>query len=208
MGTVTTTDTSAGVDAQLAALTARQDALRAAIERRATEVVRAWMITQGRTWLAVEFTKTRPEPPFDADAALVAAVAQLPRSAFGCGLDVRGSFIVRLADLNAVLRRAHDDAAADAGRARLEMVLVVDPDGGTNVTLFLDGVEFDDFTEFVVDAGRGHTFSDWTESRDEAIAVASPAAAALLAASFDYPPGHRYIDDAPDGWPVEAGVSR
>jgi hypothetical protein len=208
MKMTTTTDTSDVVDAQLAALAARQDALRAAIERRATEVVRAWMIAQGRTWLAVEFTKNRPEPPFDADAALAAAVAQLPRSAFGCGLDVRGSCIVRLADLNAVLRRAHDDAIADADRTRLEMVLVRDPDGGTDVTLFFDGVEFDDFTEFVVDAGRGHSFSDWTESRDDAIAVASPAATALLAASFDYPPGHQYVEDAPDGWPFVNGEAR
>ncbi len=196
------------VDPQLGTLLARQEAVRAAVERRAVEVVRAWLIAQGRTWLAVEFTKTRPEAPFDGDAALAAAVAQLPRGAYGCGLDVRGSFIVRLADLNAVLRRAHDDEVADEQRPRLEMVVVRDPDGGTDVTLFLDGVVFDDVTEFVVDAGAGHTFGDWTEARDDAVAVASGAAAALLAASFDHPPGHRYIEGAPDGWPFADETAR
>lgn len=144
-------------------------------------MVRAWLIEQGRTWLAVEFTKTRPEPPFDGDAALAAAVSELPRRAYGSGLDVRGSFIVRLSDLNAFLRRAHDDAAAVPHGPRLELVVVRDPDGGTDVTVLVDGVQLDDYDEYVIDAGRGYTFSDWTESREEAIASASPAAAALLA---------------------------
>ena len=56
-----------------------------------------------------DFTKTRPEPPFDGDDGLIAAVGKLPRRAFCCGLDVRGSFIVRLADLNGYLGRLHDD---------------------------------------------------------------------------------------------------
>jgi hypothetical protein len=196
-------------DPQLAALVARQREVVAAIERRAVEVVRAWLIEHGRTWLAVEFTKTRPESPFDGDAALAAAVATLPRRAYGCGLDVRGSFIVRLADLNAFLSRAHDDDAAAALQGpRLELVLVRDPDGDTDATLFVDGVEIDDCDEYVIDAGRGYTFGDWTESRDDAVAAASPAAAALLAASFDYPPGHQYIDDAPEGWPFEDSEAR
>lgn len=59
--------------------------------------------------IAVEFTKSRAEPPFDDDAELAAAVGRLPRRAFGCGLDVRGSFIVRLAALNGYLGRLHDD---------------------------------------------------------------------------------------------------
>ena len=47
-----------------------------------------------------------------------------------------------------------------------------------------------------------------SESREEAIASASPAAAALLASSYDYPPGYAYIDDAPEGWPFEDSEAR
>ncbi|WP_231119557.1 MULTISPECIES: hypothetical protein [Mycobacterium avium complex (MAC)] len=97
---------------QQPALLARQDQARAAGERRAVEVVRTWLIERERTWLAVDFTKTRPEPPFDDDSELCVAVGRLPRQAYGSGLDVRGSFIVRLADLNGLLSRAHDDAGA------------------------------------------------------------------------------------------------
>ena len=68
--------------------------------------------------------------------------------------------------------------------------------------------QLDDYDEYVIDAGRGYTFSDWTESREEAIASASPAAAALLASSYDYPPGYAYIDDAPEGWPFEDSEAR
>lgn len=103
-------DTAASIpDQQLGVLLARRDALGADIADRAAELVRAWLIERRRTWLAVEFTRTRPEPPFDGDASLVAAVANLPRRAFGSGLDVRGSFIVRLADLNAFLGYGHDE---------------------------------------------------------------------------------------------------
>ncbi len=201
---------AAGVvtDPQLVALSARREQVRAAIERRAVEVVRAWLIEQGRTWLAVEFTKTRPEPPFDGDAVLAAAVGELPRRAYGSGMDVRGSFIVRLSDLNAFLSRAHDDAETVAREPRLELVVIRDPDGGTDVTVFADGVVIDDYDEYVIDAARGHTFGDWTESRAEAIASASPAAAAMLAASYDDPPGYQYIDGAPDGWPFEDSEAR
>lgn len=104
---------AAGTVADLpAALLVSQDQLRAAVERRAVEVVRTWLIERGRTWLAVDFTKTRPEPPFDGDSELCVAVVRLPRQAYGSGLDVRGSFIVRLADLNGSLSRTHDDATA------------------------------------------------------------------------------------------------
>lgn len=192
-------------DVQLSALETRERQLSVAIERRAAEVVRSWLVDHGRTWVAVDFTRSRAESPFDGDAGLAAAVGRLPRRAFGCGLDVRGSFIVRLADLNGYLGRLHDDSTLTAPGPRVELVVVRDPDGGTNATMFLDGAELpaSDVEEYVVDAGWGHTYSDWIESRDDAVEAASPAAAALLRESYDYPPGHRYIEDAPDGWPTE-----
>ena len=72
-----------------------------------------------RIWVAVDFTKTRPEPPFDGDDGLTAAVGKLPRRAFCCGLDVRGSFIVRLADLNGYLGRLHDDLRHPQSKSRV-----------------------------------------------------------------------------------------
>lgn len=192
-------------DPQLTALVARERQLSEAIERRAAEVVRSWLLDHGRSWVAVDFTKTRAEPPFDGDAGLSAAVGRLPRRAFGCGLDVRGSFIVRLVALNGYLGRLHDDSTPAAPGPRVEVVVVRDPDGGTNATLFLDGTELaaSDVEEYVVDAGRGAVYGDWIESRDDAVDAASPAAAALLRGSYDYPPGHQYVEDAPDGWPFE-----
>ena len=179
-------------------------------QRPAAEVVRAWLLDHHRTWVAVDFTKTRPEPPFDGDDGLTAAVGKLPRRAFGCGLDVRGSFIVRLADLNGYLGRLHDDQAPAEQQPRIELVIVRDPDGGTDATMFLDGAELadTDVSEYVIDAGRGHVYRDWIESRDCVVESASPAAAELLRASYDYPPGHQYIDGAPDGWPLEDGEDR
>jgi hypothetical protein len=87
------------------------------------------------------------------------------------------------------------------------LVIVRDPDGGGAATMFLDGAELadGDVSEYVIDAGRGHIYSDWIESRDGVVESASPAAAELLRASYDNPPGHQYIEGAPEGWPVEDG---
>lgn len=93
----------------LAALKAIRQQVDAAIERSAVQVIRGWMLAYDRSWLAVDFTKTRPEPPFADDKNLVAAVGSLPRRAFGCGLDLRGSFIVRLEALNEILGLDYDD---------------------------------------------------------------------------------------------------
>jgi hypothetical protein len=32
--------------------------------------------------------------------------------------------------------------------------------------------------------------------------------AELLRQCYDYPPGYKYIDDAPDGWPYDDGEGR
>lgn len=209
MATTTQRPTGAA-DPQLAALMARQTQLAEAIERRAAEVVRTWLLDHDRTWVEVDFTKTRPEPPFDGDDGLTAAVGTMPRRAFGSGLDMRGSFIVRLAELNGHLGRLHDDQTPEEQFPRIELVIVRDPDGGTAATMFLDGAELSDgdISKYLIDAGSGHMYSDWIESRDDAVEGASPAAAALLSASYDYPPGHQYIEGAPEGWPVEDGQDR
>lgn len=104
-----TTVCEASTDPQLARMLARRDHLGDAIEHRAAEVVRTWLIDHNRTWLAVDFTRAMPEPPFDGEAGLVAAVVNLPGQVFGSGLDVRGSFIIRLSDLNTLLGYRHDD---------------------------------------------------------------------------------------------------
>lgn len=89
-------------------------------------------------------------------------------------------------------------------RPQLELVIVRDPDGDTDCTLFMDGRELvfgAEYDEYQIDAGRGYTYSDWIDARDRAVAAASPAAAARIAAAYDDPPGDQYIDDAPEDWP-------
>lgn len=185
-------------DPQLASLIERHDELAAAVGRRAVEVIREWMLARDRSWLAVDFTKTRPEPPFADDAGLAAAVRALPRRAFGSGLDVRGSFIVRLEALNAILGLMHTDRTPPAPRPRLEVVV-----SGDDVTVFLDGAQIEGHVPFVVDAGQGCNFRQWMAARDAAIDQASPAAGALLRQVYDHPPEHTEIAGAPVGWPGE-----
>jgi hypothetical protein len=38
------------------------------------------------------------------------------------------------------------------------LVIVRDPDGETDATMFVDGVEVDDCHEYVIDAGRGYPY--------------------------------------------------
>ncbi len=186
------------VDPQLASLLQRQDQVAAAVRRRAVEVIREWMLERDRTWLAVDFTKTRPEAPFAGDDALAAAVRSLPRRAFGSGLDLRGSFIVRLEALNAILGRMHSDRMPTPAGPRLEVVVV----GDNDVTVFLDGAPCDGHAQYAVDPRPGISYRDWMIARDEAIDGASPAAGALLRAAYDHPPGSANVSGAPAGWPV------
>lgn len=82
----------------------------------------------------------------------------------------------------------------------IEIIIVRDPDGGTYVHPFVDGVELppDDFTEYVIDAGAGHTTAEWAGHRDEAIAAASPSVADRLRIEYNDPPG---AGDIIGGWP-------
>jgi len=171
------------IDPQLASLIERQDQVAVAAGRRAVEVVREWMLAQDRSWLAVDFTKTRPKPPFAEDEGLAAAVRALPRRAFGSGLDLRGSFIVRLQALNGILGLMHTDRTPIPPRPRLEVVVA-----GEDVAVFLDGARYDGAAAYFVDAGGPRTFRQWMAARDAAIDRASPAAGALLRELYDHPP--------------------
>jgi hypothetical protein len=59
--------------------------------------------------------------------------------------------------------------------------------------MFLDGAELadGDVSEYVIDAGRGHMYSDWIESRDGVVESASPAAAARVLRQPARTPVHR-----------------
>ncbi|MBP1054028.1 hypothetical protein J6397_28110 [Rhodococcus qingshengii] len=74
----------------------------------------------------------------------------------------------------------------------LELVVVRDPDGGTEVTAFLGGQPYP-ATEYVIDAGHGADWHGWKETRDANLAAASPAARAELLDAYDDPPGGEYI---------------
>lgn len=93
-------------------------------------------------------------------------------------------------------------STTDIVPAHIELVLVRDPDGPTETYLYINGVEVQDtdVTEYVIDAGAGWTAADWAQARDEALAKASPAAAAQLAAAYNNPPG---VDDISGGWPFD-----
>jgi hypothetical protein len=80
----------------------------------------------------------------------------------------------------------------------LTVLVVRDPDGGTNVRVFSGDLEID-HDEVIVDAGRGYTIEDWRESADHDITAAEavgPNLAQAVAAAYADPPGSQYID----GW--------
>ena len=86
---------------------------------------------------------------------------------------------------------------------KLELIIVREPDGPTDIYPYLDGVALSpaDVVEYVIDAAAGHTTEDWIQMRDDAVAAASPAVAVQLAAEFTNPPGADEIDG---GWPPPA----
>ncbi|MGB8403486.1 MAG: hypothetical protein WCE30_05315 [Mycobacterium sp.] len=137
--------------AHLGTLKAIRQQVDAVAERCAVEVIRGWMLAYDRSWLAVDFTKTRPDPPFADDQNLVAAVSSLPRRAFGCGLDLRGSFIVRLEALNEILGLDYDDRTTlPAGS------LEVDRSGDGDAALVVPGAVWSAFLEQEMQLDREH----------------------------------------------------
>ncbi|MFF0818630.1 hypothetical protein ACFYVR_26305 [Rhodococcus sp. NPDC003318] len=75
----------------------------------------------------------------------------------------------------------------------VETIVVRDPDGGTDVSVFVDGAEVET-TEYVVDAGAGHDWQSWREQRDGCLVAASQGARAALVEAFTDPPGGQYVE--------------
>lgn len=83
---------------------------------------------------------------------------------------------------------------------KVEVITVRDPDGGTEVYVLVDGVEIE-AVAYDIDAGYGHDWEDWKGTRDANLAIASPAAEAILRKCYDNPPGSKYVMDKPDDEP-------
>ncbi|MDX1886922.1 hypothetical protein [Mycolicibacterium sp. 120270] len=102
--TPTATRTDAA-HSHLAALLAQGRELDELIARAAVKVVSAWLIDTGRSWLAVDVSRSLPDYPLDTNEALADAVRHLPNAVFCWGLDIRGQYAVRLFDLATYLQR-------------------------------------------------------------------------------------------------------
>jgi hypothetical protein len=78
----------------------------------------------------------------------------------------------------------------------IEILVVRDPDGPNDVTVWLDGVDVTRDAYIVeVDAGAGWVFDEWMEAALTAAADAkSRAARDAIRAAFASPPGPEYID--------------
>lgn len=87
---------------------------------------------------------------------------------------------------------------------RVDVLTVRDPDGGTNVTVFIGGVPVREAVHHTIDAGAGWTYEDWQDSRASDLAEVAnflprDQYAQLFSAlvdAWDNPPGDKYID----GW--------
>ncbi|WP_216900437.1 hypothetical protein [Nocardia alni] len=74
----------------------------------------------------------------------------------------------------------------------IELIVVRDPDGPVQITVFVDGVEHP-AVEHVIDAGVGWEWKTWKESRNKTLDYASPAARSVLKSAYTCPPGGKYI---------------
>jgi hypothetical protein len=80
---------------------------------------------------------------------------------------------------------------------RIEILVVRDPDGDTDLMIWIDGQRTEQVDTYEVDAGRGYPYSEWRDARDYDVERASVNAKPMIAAAFDDPPGREYIE----GWP-------
>ena len=85
--------------------------------------------------------------------------------------------------------------------AKIETIVVRDPDGPTDVYVFVDGVPVKS-AEYVIDAGAGWDWEDWRARRDANLAAASSdTVRTALTAVYSDPPGGQYVEDREDaGW--------
>jgi hypothetical protein len=88
---------------------------------------------------------------------------------------------------------------------RVLVVATRDPDGGTEIDVFVDGrlIRDEDLDLVHVDAGRGYDWEDWAEHRDHWLDRAArehgPRALSAVKAAFDDPPGGEYVVNRPEG---------
>ena len=105
--------------------------------------------------------------------------------------------LVTVRDVTCPACRGDVPVTSPAVTPQVEVLVERDPDGGTDVTVFLDGVQVTGWTEETVDPGRGHLRSEWDEhtASIEADEDYSPAfKAAVLSARADAA-GSKYIED-------------
>ncbi|MEU2251723.1 hypothetical protein [Nocardia xishanensis] len=88
----------------------------------------------------------------------------------------------------------HASVVSNDATSAIEVVVARDPDGPTEIQVFIDGFPRT-ITEYHVDPGAGWTWTDWTRARDHNLANASPAARAALRQVYANPPGGEYISD-------------
>ncbi|WP_280426781.1 hypothetical protein [Nocardia carnea] len=97
--------------------------------------------------------------------------------------------------LKAWLGRLDGPIATPHDEPRIEVIVVRDPDGDTDIDVFVAGVKAN-AEEFHIDTGRSPwTRSNWEQHRDRSLAIASPACAEKLGPLFDDPPGGKYIEE-------------
>lgn len=176
--------------------------LGSALTTAAVLVVRAWLIEHNQPLIGVDIARAVVAPATAVgNEALDLAARCLPPGVYSSGLDIRGHFTVRLSALNEHLGRAHDDrepiTPPAAGEPRIEALIDRDPDGGTEVQLFIDGTRVS-FDEYGIDPGWGYEWDDWVVSRAADIAAASSAVAAVLWEYVLAASESQYIENAPD----------
>lgn len=150
-------------------------------------------------WALVPYAERTGATPDDLESVLADLTADLRHLADRLGTDWHE--ITRRADgYYGDETDGTDQGPAPARRPaapELEVIVVRDPDGPSVIEAFLDGVPVRP-TEYVIDAGAGWHWNDWTEARDANLATASPATRAALLSHYDNPPGGQYVEDRDD----------
>lgn len=78
---------------------------------------------------------------------------------------------------------------------KIEILVVRDPDAATNLTVFIDGVEFNGYTEVDIDPGAGCELQDWLTAQVEiALSDHSDAFKALALEEYAAFDGSPYIE--------------